>query len=134
MQVELLDPDAVSRLRDSQEPDHQAIDDGNRGAPRGDQLASDPVANVFIRMDQRCACDQFLAGSEVDVRHGVGVTNRGRPKIENHYASSGFAASGRTRDVALLGATAIVPRADGLADAVEEPRLRCADRAYLTDG
>jgi hypothetical protein len=37
------------------------------------------------------------------------------------------------RVVGLLGAAAIVLAADGRADAVEESRLRCGDRAYLTD-
>ena len=37
-------------------------------------------------------------------------------------------------DVRLLGASAVLPGADGLADPVEKPRLRGAGRSGFTDG
>ena len=41
-QVELIDPAAVGTRRHSQKPDHQIIDDSDRGVPRGNQMPADP--------------------------------------------------------------------------------------------
>jgi hypothetical protein len=50
-------------------------------------MLADPFANGLIGMSQRCARHKFLARAEIDVRHGVGVRERGHPKIEDHHAS-----------------------------------------------
>ena len=53
-------------------------------------MPADPLANVFIGVDQRRARHELLARAEIDMRHGVGVTQRRCTKIEDHRTSLVF--------------------------------------------
>src|SRR5262249_27259849 len=85
--VELIDPAAVGPLGDGQERDRQAVDDGDRRAPGGNQVAADPLADGLVGVDQRRARHELIAGAEIDVRHGVGVGRSSGPEVDDHRAS-----------------------------------------------
>jgi len=84
VKIKLGDPAAVPGGRDRDEPDDRAVDDGDRGPPRRDQPPRDPGANVVVGMRQRRERHQFLAGAQEHVGHLVGVSERGRAKLERH--------------------------------------------------
>jgi len=113
-QVKLIDPAAIGTFRHSQEPDYQTIDDGNRGLSRGNQMPADPLANGFIGVDQRRTRHKFLTRAEIDIRHGIGVTQRGRPKFEAHLSYDALRG-----DLASPGAVEDHPHGEVLAEVLE---------------
>ncbi len=49
-------------------------------------MPADPLANGFIGVDQRRTRHKFLTRAEIDICHGVGVIQHGRPKVDDHLS------------------------------------------------
>jgi len=83
-QVELLNPITLISSRHYDEADDHAVNACKRNTAAGDHCLSDPLADALIGMDQRRACDEFLARPQIDFRDRIRIGVGGASQIWNY--------------------------------------------------